>query len=473
METLTPDICVIGAGAGGLSVAAGAARFGAPVVLIEKGEMGGDCLNHGCVPSKTLIASAKVAQTMRDAARFGVHETEPRIEWAAVRKRVAGTIAEIAPMDSQARYAAMGVRVIRAAARFADARTVEAGGFAIRARRFVIATGSAPAVPAIPGLELTRYLTNETIFELDRLPQRLLILGGGAVGVEMAQAFRRLGCEIVVLEAGACLAHEDPELARVALDRLRREGVDIREDAKIIRFEPFHGGVRAIYPGPTMEHSVDGTHLLIATGRRPNVNGLGLEAAGVAFDAQGVTVDRHLKTSNRRVFAVGDATGQGGATHAASYHAEIVLRRILFRKRAAVMPERIPRVLYADPEIASIGLSEEEALRRFRNVRILRWPVAENDRARADGDTEGLIKLVVARDGRILGCGVAARGAGELIAPWTLAISHGLKAQDMFAAIAPYPTLSEISRRVAAGIYADTMASGWTKRVAAFLRRFG
>ncbi len=473
METLTPDICVIGAGAGGLSVAAGAARFGAPVVLVEKGEMGGDCLNHGCVPSKTLHASARVAQTMRDAARFGVHETEPRVEWAAVRKRVAKTIAEIAPMDSQARYAAMGVRVIRAAARFSDARTVEAGGLAIRARRFVIATGSAPAVPGIPGLELTRYLTNETIFDLDRLPQRLLILGGGAVGIEMAQAFRRLGCEIVVLEAGRCLAHEDPELARVALDRLRREGVDIREDAHVLRFEPFHGGLRAILHGATMEHSVDGTHLLVATGRQPNVNGLGLEAAGVAFDAQGVTVDRHLRSSNRRVFAVGDVTGQGGTTHAAGHHAETVLRSMLFRKRTAVLAERIPRVLFTDPEIAWVGMSEDEARRNFRGVRILRWPVAENDRARADGETDGLIKAIVAGDGRILGCGVAARGAGELIAPWSLAIAHGLKAQDMFAAVAPYPTLSEISRRVAAGVYADTLASGWTKKVAAFLRRFG
>jgi pyruvate/2-oxoglutarate dehydrogenase complex dihydrolipoamide dehydrogenase (E3) component len=473
METLTPDICVIGAGSGGLSVAAGAARFGAPVVLIEKGEMGGDCLNVGCVPSKTLIASAAVAQTMRDAARFGVHQTEPRVEWTAVRKRIAATIAAIAPMDSQARYAGMGVRVIRAGARFADKRTVEAGDFAIRARRFVIATGSSPSMPAIPGIELARPLTNETIFDLDVLPHRLIVLGGGPVGIELAQAFRRLGSEVVVLEAGTILAREDPELAGVTLDRLRREGVDLRENVQIARMEPHGEGLRVVLAGGAIERFVDGSHLLVATGRAPNVHNLGLEAAGVAFDAHGVKVGANLRSSNRRLYAIGDVAGKGQFTHAAGHHAEIVLRQILFRARARLRPERIPRVTYTDPEIAWTGLSEDEARAKHGKLRVLRWAFADNDRAAAEGAGEGHVKALAAPDGRVLGCGIVGRGAGELIAPWSLAVAKGLAAQDIAQVVAPYPTLSEASRRAALGIYAGKAERPWVGRLVRFLRRFG
>lgn len=473
METLTPDICVIGAGAGGLSVAAGAARLGVSVVLIEKGEMGGDCLNAGCVPSKTLIASAAIAQAMREAARFGIHATEPRVEWAAVRKRIAATIAQIAPVDSEARYRAMGVRVIRAAGRFVDARTVEAGGCAVRARRFVLATGSSPLTPTIPGLELIRFLTNETVFDLDALPRRLIVLGGGPVGVELAQAFRRLGSEVVVLEQAKLLAREDLELAAVALDRLRREGVDLRENVEVLRVEPHHQGVRVVFAGTAMEHSVDGSHLLVATGRRANVHNLGLEAAGVAFDAAGVQVGRHLRTANRRVYAVGDIAGEERLTHAAGYHAEVVLRQILFRKRTAALPERVPRVTFTDPEIAWTGQSEAQAREGRGGIRVLRAAFADNDRAQAEGATEGHIKLVTTRDGRVLGCGIVGRSAGELIAPWSLAVAHGLRAQDVAGVVAPYPTLSEISRRAAFGAYADLAAASWTRRALGFLRRFG
>ena len=473
MEVLSPDICVIGAGAGGLSVAAGAGRFGASVVLIEKGPMGGDCLNFGCVPSKTLIASAAVAQTIRDAGRFGVHPSEPRVEWTAVRKRIAATIAGIAPMDSEARYAAMGVRVIRAAARFADKGTVEAGGFAIRARRFVIATGSSPAIPTIPGLELGRPLTNETIFDLDALPHRLIVLGGGPVGIELAQAFRRLGSEVVVLEAQTILAREDPELSAVALDRLRREGVDLRENAQIIRVDLHGEGARVALAGATMEHFVDGSHLLVAAGRAPNVHNLGLEAAAVAFNSKGVKVDASLRSSNRRVYAVGDVAGKGQFTHAAGYHAELVLRQILFRAPAKLQAERIPRITYTDPEIAWTGLSEGEARAKHGRLRILRWSFADNDRAEAEGAGDGHIKALAARNGRILGCGIVGRDAGELIAPWSLAIAKGLTAQDMASVIAPYPTRSEASRRAAFGIYAGKVERPWVKRLTKFLRRFG
>ena len=472
-EILTPDLCVIGAGAGGLSVAAGAARLGVPVVLIEKGEMGGDCLNAGCVPSKTLIASAAIAQAMRDAGRFGIHAVEPRVEWAAVRKRIQATIAAIAPNDSQARYEAMGVRVIRAAARFADKRTLEAGGLTVRARRFVLATGSAPAVPPIPGLEFVRYLTNETIFDIDTLPRRLIIVGGGAVGIELAQAFRRLGAEVIVLEAQTALAREDPELAAIALDALRREGVDLREGRTIARIEPRPEGVRVVLAGHEIEETVDGTHLLIATGRKANVDNLGLEAAGVKFDARGVTTGGNLRTSNRRIYAVGDVSGVAQLTAAANYQAGLVLRQTLFRLPARARHELVPRATYTDPEIAWVGLSEAEARARHRKVRILRWSLAENDRARAEDALEGHIKVVTAHDGRVLGCGIVGHGAGDLIAPWSLALSKGLMAQDMANTIFAYPTTSEIARRAAFGVYADKVDSPWVRSVLRFLRRFG
>ena len=472
-EILTPDICVIGAGAGGLSVAAGAARLGAPVVLIEKGEMGGDCLNAGCVPSKSLIASAAVAQGMRDAASFGVRPVEPRVEWADVRKRIKRTIAAIAPNDSQARYEAMGVRVIRAPARFVDPRTVEAGGVRVRARRFVIATGSAPAIPPIPGLEFVRFLTNETIFDIDALPHRLIVLGGGPVGVELAQAFRRLGSEVVILEANVALSREDPELASVALDRLRREGVDIREGAKIVRVEPAAAGVRVVLAGRALEETVDGTHLLIATGRSANVENLGLDAAGVRYDRSGISVGRSLRSSNRRVYAVGDVAGGAQFTHVANHHAALALRQILFRAPTKLRPQIVPRVTFTDPEIAWVGLSESDSRARHRNVRLLRWTFADNDRAETEGAREGHVKVVTARDGRVLGCGIVGRGAGELITPWTMAVTRGLRAQDIANIVFPYPTLSEASRRAAIGVYNDRLDDKWLRRALAFLRRFG
>jgi pyruvate/2-oxoglutarate dehydrogenase complex dihydrolipoamide dehydrogenase (E3) component len=337
----------------------------------------------------------------------------------------------------------------------------------------VIATGSAPAIPPVPGLEFVRTLTNETIFDLDTLPQRLIVLGGGPVGMEMAQAFRRLGSEVVVLEAQRALTREDPELAGVALDRLRREGVDIREGAEIVRIEPNGAGVRVVLGGRTIEQTLDGSHLLVATGRRPNTGALGLESAGVRFDKAGVRVGRNLRTSNRRVYAVGDVAGGAQFTHAANYHAALVLREILFRAPARLRPDTIPRVTYTDPEIAWVGLSEQQARDSLRKIRVLRWTFADNDRAEAEAASEGHLKAVVARDGKILGCGIVGRSAGELIAPWALAVTKGMKAQDIANTILPYPTLSEISRRAAIGVYAETFDNPWVRRALRFLRRFG
>jgi pyruvate/2-oxoglutarate dehydrogenase complex dihydrolipoamide dehydrogenase (E3) component len=470
---------VIGAGSGGLSVAAIAASFGVPVVLIEKGRMGGECLNVGCVPSKALIAAAHHAHDIRAAGPFGVERGEPRVNYARVRDHIRDVIAAIAPNDSAERFGALGVQVIRAEARFTDDKTVVAGSATIAARRFVLATGSRPAVPPIPGLEAVPYLTNDTIFDLSRRPERLLVIGGGPIGVEIAQAHRGLGAEVVLLEAARLLPREDAEMAAVIERALLRDGVELRtgvalervaaEDDKIIVQLAGSEG------GPAQR--IDGTHLLVATGRAPMTEGLGLEAAGVAFDRTGIKVDKGLRTTNRRVYAVGDCAGGGAGpykfTHAANYHAGLVIRSALFRLPVRVDPGAIPRVVYSDPELAAIGLSEEEARAKHRNVRILRWPVAENDRAQAERATDGHVKALVTGRGKILGCAIAAPHAGELIVPWALAISKGLKVQDLAGLVFPYPTFSEVTKRAAVEFIKPGAQNPWVRRLVGAVRRLG
>lgn len=454
-DLLEPDLCVVGAGAAGLSVAAIAASFDASVVLVEKGVMGGDCLNVGCVPSKALIAAAQAAQSRRTSGAFGVAPGEPEVDFAAVRAHVRGVIAAIAPNDSVERYRAMGVTVLREHARFVDARTLEVGATRVKARRFVLATGSRPRVAGILGLAEAPYLTNETVFALAERPRRLLVIGAGPVGMELAQAHRRLGAEVAVISAGPALAGQDREVAGIAAAALRSEGVDLREGVEILRVETTDAGPRVVLRAGegAPEETIEGSHLLVATGRSPTVSDLGLEAAGVRFDDGGIRVDSRLRTSNRRVYAIGDcATGGTGDlrfTHAAGHHAGVVVRQALFGAPAKVDLAALPRVTYTDPEIAGVGLSEEEAFRRDKSARILRWPLVENDRAQAERRTHGLIKVVVAKNGRVLGCAIAAPHAGELIAPWTLAVAKGLKAQDLAGIVMPYPTYSELTKRAA------------------------
>ena len=472
-ELLTPDLCVIGAGAGGLSAAAAAAALGVSVVLVEKAEMGGEGLAHGCVPAQALIAAAAAANGMRHAGRFGIASGEPRVDFALTLRHVEQVVAAIAPDRRAARFAAMRVKVIRAAARFTARDRCDAGGFAVKARRFVIATGSSPAVPAIPGIELVHALTTESVFDLAALPQRLVVLGGTPAGLELAQAFRRLGAEVTVLDAGPLLPGEDPELAHAALARLARDGVVLRDSVGISRIEPRGAGVRLFLAGPLLEETIDGSHLLIAAGRAPNVEGIGLEAAGVAFDKSGIKTGAGMRTSNRRIHAVGDVTGDGGSSHAARHHAGLALRHALFRRALQADPLLVPRVTFTDPEIAVIGMSEREARENKLKIDVLRWPFAENDRARTERDTAGLIKVIVGKGGRILGAGIAGKGAGELIGLWALAVSKGLEIGDIAGLVLPYATRGEISRQVAATSHAFALRNPRLPRVLRFLRMFG
>lgn len=473
-KILTPDICVIGAGSGGLSVAAAAAAFGVPVVLIEKGKMGGDCLNYGCVPSKALIAAAKQAHMMRHAGKFGIGGVEPEIDFRQVSGHVHGVIEAIAPNDSVGRFSALGVHVIEAEARFKDDRTVIAGEFEIRARRFVVATGSSPLVPQIEGIGSVDYLTNESVFDLTRRPGHLIVIGGGPIGMELAQAHRRLGSRVTVLEAARALGKDDPELAALVLRQIRAEGVDIRENAKVAKVEKRgKTGIRVHVETAEGRQVVDGTHLLVAAGRAANVAGLDLEKAGIEYDAKGLKVTDRLRSTNPRVYAVGDVAGSLQFTHVANYHAGIVIRALLFRLPASEKLGSVPWATFTDPELAHVGMSEADAVRAGKKIRILRWPFAENDRAQAERRTKGHIKIVAGARGRILGVTIVGANAAEMINMWALALSKGLGLRDMAGYVAPYPTMSEIGKRAAITYFAGAAGKPLVRRLIGFLRQFG
>lgn len=472
--TITADLCIVGAGSAGLYLAAGAARLGARTVLVERAAMGGECLNTGCVPSKALLAAAQLAADRRRSAPFGIRPAEPEVDFPAVMDHVRGVIEGIAPHDSAARFEGLGVTVLRGQACFLSGRELAVGDARIRARRFVVATGSRPVLPPIPGLADTPHLTNETLFASRVLPGHLIVIGGGPIGMEMAQAFRRLGSRVTVLEAARALSRDDPELAAVITARLRAEGVALREGVRIARIRPAGPGAGAGDEGQggegragagvavTLEdgEEIVGSHLLVAAGRAPVTDGLGLEAAGVTLGRNGIVTDARLRSANRRIFAIGDVTGRHLFTHMAAHQAGVALRNILFRLPARVETQAVPWVTYTDPELAQLGMSEAQARERYgAAIRVLRFAYGENDRARAERAEEGLIKAVVTPRGRLLGVGIAGRHAGELLQPWCLAMARGLRISDFARFIQPYPTLGEIATRLAGGFYAERLFS--------------
>ncbi len=448
MQRIKTDICVIGAGSGGLSVAAGAVQMGASVVLLERHKMGGDCLNYGCIPSKALIAAAKQAHLMRTGAEFGVTPVTPEISYAAAKDHVHRVIETIAPVDSQERFEGLGVTVIRDHGRFISETELQAGDTVIAARRFVIATGSSPLVPPIPGLDTVPYETNETLFDLRDLPKHLLIIGGGPIGMEMAQAHVRLGSKVTVIEGLKAMGKDDPELAAIVLDRLRGEGIEIAEDAMAAEIR---GTAGAIEVEAKDGRVFRGTHLLIAVGRKTNIDDLGLDKAGVEHD-RSVRVGTDMRTSNRRIYAIGDVAGGLQFTHVAGYHAGVIIRSMLFGLPARARTDHIPWATYTDPELAQVGLTEAEAREKHGDkLEVVRFPYAENDRAIATRKTTGLIKVMVVK-GRPVGACIVGAEAGELIGIWALVIANKLKMSAVANMVAPYPTLGEINKR-AAGAY--------------------
>ena len=473
-KILTPDICVIGGGSGGLSVAAAAAAFGVSVVLIEKGKMGGDCLNYGCVPSKALIAAGKQAHAIGQAVKFGVGAGAPQINFRRVHDHVHRVIAQIAPNDSVERFTAMGVKVIEAAASFRDQKTVIAGDYEITARRYVIATGSSPFVPPIPGLDRVDYLTNETIFEETRKPGHLIIIGGGPIGMELAQAHCRLGAEVTVIEGLKALGKDDPELTAIALEKIKADGVALYEQTMVTSVEKRgKTGIRVHVEDNNGATTIDGTHLLVATGRTANTGDLGLDKAGVDFDRPGIKVTDKLRTTNRRIYAIGDVTGGLQFTHVAGYHAGLVMRALLFRLPARENRNIIPWSTYVDPEIAHVGLDAETAKSKFKDINVLRWPYAENDRAQSERKTTGLIKLVTRSNGKIEGVSIVGHNASEMINFWALAISKKMKVKDIAGYVSPYPTMTEIGKRAATSYYTPSTRKPLVRKLIGFLQNFG
>ncbi len=472
-DRLKADICVIGAGAAGLSVAAGASQMGARTVLVEKGKMGGDCLNYGCIPSKSLLVAGRAAQAGGNSAKFGVHYEAPRVDFAAVHDHVQGVVAAIAPVDSVERFEGLGVTVLQGEARFTAPQEVAVGDTRIAARRIVVATGSQPMVPPIPGLETVPYLTNETVFDLTERPEHLIVVGGGPIGCELGQAFRRLGSKVSIIEMMQILPKDDPELVDILRTKLRSEGIDLHEETKLVEVEQREGGVTVKLERNGEPLTLSGSTLLLAAGRRPSVSGLDLEAAGIEYDRRGIKVDARLRTSNKKAFAAGDVAGGYQFTHMASYHAGIVIRNALFRMPAKVDTRAVPWVTYTAPELAHVGLTEQAARADHDRISVLRWPFAENDRAQAERQTDGLVKAIVTPGGKILGASILGPHAGELIHPWVLALSQGLKIGAMAQMIAPYPTFGEVNKRAAGTFYLPRLFNQRVKFLVRFLARFG
>lgn len=453
MKRIKTDICVIGAGSGGLSVAAGAVQMGAKVVLLEGHKMGGDCLNYGCVPSKALL-----------------HAGHKGMGWTEAHDHVRATIATIEPHDSVERFEGLGVQVISEYGRFISRTEVQAGDTIIEARRFVISTGSSPFVPPIPGLDQVPHLTNEQIFELDHKPDHLLIIGAGPIGLEMAQAHRRLGCEVTVIEGANALGKDDPELAAQVLDALRAEGIKIEEEALAAEVRGTAGAIEVeVKDGRIFK----GTHLLVAVGRKPNIDKLDLEKAGVETHRAGVTVDDGLRTSNRKVYAIGDVAGGLQFTHVAGYHAGIIIKSMLFGLPSKAKTHHIPWATYTSPEMAQVGLTEAEARNQHGDrLEVARFDFAGNDRALATQQAQGLIKLMVVK-GRPVGVSIVGPGAGEMITLWSLAMANNLKMSQIAGMIAPYPTMAEVSKRVAGAYFSPRLFDNpRVKQVVGFVQRW-
>ena len=443
------DVLIIGAGSGGLSVAAGAVQMGADVTLLEGHKMGGDCLNYGCVPSKALLAAGHAAHAMTLGAAMGVTPVAPQVDYAAAKDHVSDVISQIAPVDSVERFEGLGVRVIREYGRFISDKGVQAGDTIITARRIVVATGSSPLVPPIPGLKDVPYETNETLFDLREKPEHLIIIGGGPIGIEMAQAHVRMGCKVTVIEGERALGKDDPELAEVVLQTMRDEGVVFEEGSNAANIS---GEAGAITVETKDGRVINGSHLLMAVGRKSNIDRLDLDKAGVETTKAGIKVDDSLCSSNRRVYAIGDVAGGLQFTHVAGYHAGVVIRSIVFGLPSKTKLHHSPWVTYAAPELAQVGLTEAQAREEHgEKLEVVRFHYNHNDRAIAERQTKGFIKVMVVK-GRPVGASIVGHQAGELITLWSLALVNNMKMSQIAAMVAPYPTISEVNKR-AAGAY--------------------
>lgn len=448
------DICIIGAGSAGLSTAYAAANLGLTTVLYEGADMGGDCLNHGCVPSKALLAAAKAAHDVRNTEKFGVSVgAEPVTDWQKVREHIAGVIATIAPVDSVERFESFGTIVISEFAKFEDEKTLVSDTTRVTAKRIVIATGSTAFIPPIPGLADVPYLTNHSIFTTPDFPEKLTVLGGGPIGIEMAQAFQRLGSQVTVIEMGRALARADADHGATALDALRKEGITILEGHKAVEVSGSAGNITV--RTETKDgggESVSGTHVLVAVGRRTFLDGLDIEKANVTLERGSVVVKKNLQSvSNKRVWALGDANGKAQFTHVAGHHAGIFTRAAIMGTPADADATALPAVTYMQPEIAQLGMTEAEARAAHGDkVTVGSFPFHENDRAIAERKTDGEVKIIWMGK-KILGASILGEGAGDLLQIVSVAMANNLGPGGLIKHMSPYPTRAEAVKRAVSG----------------------
>ena len=464
----TYDLAIIGAGSAGLTAAAFAVQLGARVALIERHRPGGDCTWNGCVPSKTLLKTAKVAHQMRTAHLYGLTGIEPEVDLKAVMGRVRSVIADVYRHESPEVLRSDGIDVLLGPARFLDPRTIEVGDDTLSPRKVLLATGARPFIPPVPGLEGVDYLTHETLWDLETLPAHLLVMGAGPIGCEMAQAFRRLGARVTLVEGEErLLPREEPEASRALAEVFRAEGIELQLNAKVERAWQDADGIHLDADG-----EIVGDALLVAIGRRPDVDGLNLEDAGVEYTKQGIQVDEHLRTSQSHIYAAGDCTGGYQFTHYAGWQAFMAVRNALLPGQSKGVSQSVPWTTFSDPEVAHVGLTEEQARRSLRDsVMTCEWPMDRVDRARADGNTAGFVKLVHRKDGTLLGATIVAGRAGEMIHEWIIALDRGLKVGDLAGVIHVYPTYSTANMQAAADIRVAQMLSGTSGQVIRGLSR--
>jgi pyruvate/2-oxoglutarate dehydrogenase complex dihydrolipoamide dehydrogenase (E3) component len=467
------DLAIIGAGSGGLSLAAGAAQLGLKVVLVEKGLMGGDCLNYGCIPSKSLLAAAKANWQANHSENLGVPASNNSIHFKKVIQHLKQVIETLAVHDSVKRFEGLGVKVIQAAGQFIDQTTLRAGTHEIKAKNFVIATGSSATIPPIPGLDQINFYTNETLFNITDLPPQLIIIGGGPIGCELAQAFAMLGSKVTLIEGASILGNDDPEAVEIVRQSLIKTDIFLNEHLTINQISSDHNG-NIIIQGERNDKKINltGTHLFIATGRKPNIEKLNCQQAGIKFNKKGIIVNQRLRTSNKKIYAIGDAAGKLQFTHVANDHAGVVLRNIAFKLPAKVKETAIPWVIFTEPELAHVGKSEAFCTTTNIAHTVLKMDYTNNDRAQTDQQTTGFIKVIANPQGKILGVTIVGHQAGELVFPWVMAIREGKKLRSFTDTIVAYPTLSELSKRVASQFYTPKLFSRKVKKLVQFLSYF-
>jgi pyruvate/2-oxoglutarate dehydrogenase complex dihydrolipoamide dehydrogenase (E3) component len=463
------DVVTIGGGSAGLIAASFAAGLGARAALVEKAQLGGECLWTGCVPSKALLHAAAVANTIRHATESGIdagpvarEQTHGSLRYV---REARGKVKEASASDRMLR--SLGVEIFYAAGRFNSRREFQCGDDLLRARHFIIATGSRPRVPEILGLSETGYLTNTTIFDLPEPPDSMIVLGGGPIGVEMAQAFARLGSRVTLLQRGPrLLPRDDAELVEILERRLREEGVDVRLGTEVSRVDRAPEGARVSVRTGGRNGTVTASVLLVAAGRRPNIEGLGLEEAGVVTDQHGIRVDSRLRTSAPNIWACGDVVGWPQFSHAAEYAAKVAVQNVFFPVRARVHFDRVPWTTFTDPELAHLGLTEAEAREQGERIEVFRYPFSRDDRALVDGAPLGLVKLVArAGRGRLLGAHILGPRAGELIQEPVVAIDRGLSVRHLANMIHVYPTLSMAVQRAAKAWWKARGQSRFARRI--------